>query len=267
MLLKELGKTGVKLPEIGLGTWQYGGGTEPLRKGIALGATLIDTAEMYGTEGWVGKAIMGRRNTVFIATKVSAQNLRYDDVLKAAEKSLKRLGTDAIDLYQIHWPNPRIPIAETMRAMEELVDQGKVRFVGVSNFSVAEMKEAQACMKMHPIVANQVEYNLLEREIEEDLIPHCEKNGVTVLAYSPLARGRLATKSMVRQRRAMGELQKVAEECGKTMAQVALNWCNRWPSVISLVKSDRVERVAENCHASGWRLSDEQVERLNRAFR
>ncbi|HEX9879896.1 MAG TPA: aldo/keto reductase, partial [Candidatus Binatia bacterium] len=252
MLLKELGKTGVKLPEIGLGTWQYGGGTEPLRKGISLGAFLIDTAEMYGTEGWVGKAVQGRRDTVFIATKVSGNNLRYDDVLKAAEKSLKGLETEFIDLYQIHWPNPRIPLGETMRAMEELVRQGKVRFVGVSNFSLAQMKEAQASMKKYSIVANQVEYSLLDREIEKDLIPYCEKNGVTVLAYSPLARGRLAAKPMIRQRHAMGELQKVAEESGKTMAQVALNWCNRWPSVISLVKSDRVDRVAENCHASGW---------------
>ena len=266
MVLKELGSTGVKLPEIGLGTWQYGGGTEPLIKGVDLGAFLIDTAEMYGTEGWVGKAVKDRRDTVFIATKVSGNNLRHGEVLNAAEKSLKRLETDSIDLYQIHWPDPRVPIGETMQAMETLVDQGKVRFIGVSNFSVEELQEAQASMDKYKIVANQVEYSLLDREIEEDLLPYCEKNNITVIAYSPLARGRLTSKSIVRQRKAMGELQKIAQETGKTMAQVALNWCNAKPHVISIPKSDKVDRVVENCHASGWRLSNEQMATLNRAF-
>ncbi len=267
IVLKELSSTGIKLPEIGLGTWQYGGGTEPLRKGISLGACFIDTAEMYGTEGWVGKAVKGQRDTVFIATKVSGNNLRRNDVIKAAEKSLKRLETDTIDLYQLHWPNPRIPIGETMGAMEALVDQGKVRFIGVSNFSVEELREAQHSMDRYSIAANQVEYSLLDREIKEDLIPYCEQNRITVIAYSPLARGRLATKPMIKNRRAMGELQKIAKDTGKTMAQVALNWCNARPSVVSIPKSDRVERVVENCHASGWRLPGDLMESLNQVFR
>ncbi|MCZ6451651.1 MAG: aldo/keto reductase, partial [Deltaproteobacteria bacterium] len=122
MELKQLGTTGVQLPEIGLGTWAYRGGVEPLQKGISLGAFLIDTAEIYGTEGMVGEAVKGQRDQVFIATKVSASHLRYDDVLRAAEDSLKKLGTDYIDFYQVHWPNRSVPIRETMRAMEDLVD-------------------------------------------------------------------------------------------------------------------------------------------------
>jgi len=264
--LKELGATGVKLPEIGLGAWQYRGGIEPLRKGIALGAFLIDTAEIYGTEKIIGEAAKGQRDQVFIATKVSASHLRYDDVLRAAENSLKRLGTNCIDLYQIHWTNPSVPIRETMRAMEKLVDMGKVRFIGVSNFSVKDLQEAQDSMNKYKIVANQVLYSLLDREIEDSLLSYCEKNNVTVIAYSPLAMGQLTSKPLLRHRRAMHVLQKIAEDTGKTLAQVAPNWCISKPNVIATPKSDKVERVVDNCQASGWRLSPEQVETLNRAF-
>ncbi|MEK7341799.1 MAG: aldo/keto reductase, partial [Candidatus Binatota bacterium] len=191
MELKELGATGVKLPEIGLGTWQYNGGTEPLRNGISLGAFLIDTAEMYGTEGVVGETIRGKRQEAFIATKVSGNHLRYDEVLRAADNSLKRLGTDYIDLYQIHWPDPSVPITETMRAMEELADRGKVKFIGASNFYVKNLEEAQACMTKHRIVSNQVKYSLLNRRIEEDTLAYCQENNITVIAYSPLDKGGL----------------------------------------------------------------------------
>ena len=149
MELKQLGNTGVKLPEIGLGTWAYRGGVGPLLKGISLGAYHIDNAEMYGTEGVVGEAARGQRDGVFIASKVLGSNLRYKEVIQAADKSLKRLGTDYIDLYQIHWPNSRVPIGETMRAMEELADMGKIRYIGVSNFSSEELKRAQEAMKKY----------------------------------------------------------------------------------------------------------------------
>ncbi len=131
MEFKRLSSTDVMVPEIGLGTWRYRGGVEPLRRGIELGATLIDTAEMYSTEGVVGEAIKDIRDQVFIASKVSGGHLRYEDVLRAADGSLSKLGIDQIDLYQIHWPNSSIPIHETMRAMEALVDRGLVRYVGV----------------------------------------------------------------------------------------------------------------------------------------
>ena len=131
MEYRELGNTGEMVPEIGLGTWKYRGGPEPLQKGIDLGANLIDTAEMYKTEDAVGAAIKGRRSEVFLATKVLGSNLRHDAVMRAAETSLHLLDEDVLDLYQIHWSNPSIPISETMGAMEELVDRGMVRYIGV----------------------------------------------------------------------------------------------------------------------------------------
>ncbi|MDP6560462.1 MAG: aldo/keto reductase [Candidatus Binatia bacterium] len=266
MEFKELGKTGVTIPEIGLGTWQYEGGVEPIRKGIELGAFHIDTAENYGTEEAVGEAIGGQREKVFLATKVSGGHLRYDEVLAAAEGSLRRLGTDFIDLYQIHWPNPSVPIKDTMRAMEDLADSGKVRFIGVSNFSVKGMQEAQDYLARHRIVSNQVKYSLFDRGIEEELLPYCEANDITVIAYSSLARGQLTSKPLLWQRRAIGILQRIASESGKTMAQLALNWSVARPKVVTIPKSDKVERVIENCAASGWRLSREQMEVLNKAF-
>ncbi|GIX47297.1 MAG: aldo/keto reductase [Candidatus Tectimicrobiota bacterium] len=263
MEYKPLGNTGVLVPEIGLGTWRYRGGVEPLRHGIALGARLIDTAEIYGTEEVVGEALRDCREQVFLATKVSAAHLRYDDVLRAAEASLRRLGTSVIDLYQIHWPNPRVPIAETLRAMETLVDRGQVRFLGVSNFSLQALQQAQAAARHHPIVSNQVLYNLNRRDIERELLPYCQQQGITVIAYTPLDDGRLAVPSSQPR---MQVLAAVAREVNKTLAQVALNWCIAHPNVIAIPKSNRRERIEENCGASGWRLSAAQLERLNAAF-
>jgi myo-inositol catabolism protein IolS len=263
---KELGATGVQAPEIGFGTWQYGGGSEPLRKAVELGAFLIDTAEMYGTEEAVGAAVKGMREKVFVATKVSGNHLRYGEVLSAADASLKRLGIDAIDLYQVHWPDPAVPIAETMGAMEKLVDAGKVRFIGVSNFYLKNLQEAEACMTRHKIVSNQVKYSLLQRGIEEDTLSYCQKRRITVIAYSPLARGDLCAKPLLRNRHALGVLQKIAAEKGKTMAQVALNWCIAKPGVIAIPKTDKVERAVECCGASGWKLSPSQIAILEKAF-
>jgi len=267
MELKELGKTGVRVPEIGIGVWRYNGGVEPLRAGLAMGAFLIDTAEIYGTEDVVGQAISGMRERVFIATKVSGQHLRHDQVLRAADASLQRLRTSYIDLYQIHWPGHFVPIRETMRAMETLVDRGMVRYLGVSNFSVAELHQARLAMTKYPIVSNQVLYNLSRREIEAQLIPYCEANGVTIIAYTPLDDGRLARHSQYpRDPQGQQALEGVAAQTGKTMAQVALNWCVWRPSVITIPKSNNAARVAENCGASGWRLTSEQYELLRRAF-
>ena len=173
MDLQELGGTGERIPDVGLGTWAYTGGSEPLRRGVELGAFLIDTAEAYRTEDAVGAAIEGIRGDVFVATKVSPSHFRRRDVHRACDESLKRLNVDVIDLYQLHWPNDRIPIAETMGAMEELVEAGKVRYIGVSNFSVQEMEEAQAALAKSRIASNQVEYSLTERSIEPDVLPYC----------------------------------------------------------------------------------------------
>ena len=260
MEYKKLGDTDVDVPEIGLGVWAYRGGAGPLRKGISLGAFLVDTAESYGTEDAVGEAVARMRDRVFVATKVSPEHFRYADVIKAADASLKRLATDRIDLYQLHWPNDSIPIAETMRAMDKLVEEGKVRFIGVSNFSVAQLTEAQAA-SANKIVANQVRYSLAARDIERDVLPFCQQSNVTVIAYSPLAKGMGNLRAAVRG----GALSKVAEATGRTEAQVALNWCVSKDNVIAIPKSDSTERTEENCLASGWRLSEEHARMLDEA--
>ena len=269
MELKELGKTGVMVPEIGLGTWKYRGGVEPLQAGIGMGSWFIDTAEMYRTEDVVGQVIASGREEVFLATKVSGSHLRRDQVLRAADASLRLLNTDHIDLYQIHWPNRSVPIAETMGAMESLVDSGLIRYIGVSNFRLSELQEAQKAMSHHPIVSNQVLYSLKDREIEGDMLPYCQEQGITIIAYTPLADGSLAGKSRFpgRQSHGMNALEAVAADVGKTLAQVALNWCTARPNVIAIPKSNSLARTRENCGASGWRLSPAQVKTLDDAFK
>ncbi len=267
MFQKLLGSTGVKVPEIGLGTWQYRSGVEPLRRGMALGANLIDTAEIYGTEDVVGEAIKGLREQVLLATKVWSSHLNYEDVLKAADGSLRKLGTSYIDLYQVHWPNPSVPIKETMRAMERLVDEGKVRYIGVSNFSLEDMKHAKAAMEKHRIVANQLHYSLIHRDIEKGLLQYCQDQRVTVIAYSPLERGMLSSTPLLRHKKAMGVLRRIAAEIGNTPSQVALNWCISKPGVIAIPKADIVEHIEEDCKASGWYLSQEHMQALDMAFK
>lgn len=260
---KPLGDVGVDLPEIGLGTSEYTGGVEPLRRGVDLGATLIDTAELYRTEVIVGEAIRGMRDRVFLATKVSPLHFRRRALLNAAENSLKALGTDYIDLYQLHWSNPLVSIGETMAAMEQLVDSGKVRFIGVSNFSVRRLKKAQAAMTRHKIVSNQVGYSLVDRRIEPGLLSYCQQNGITVIAYSPLGTG----MNHLQARDRASALAHVAAETGKTEAQVALNWCISKENVIAIPKSNSLERIQENCDASGWRLTAEQIKALDEGIR
>ena len=263
---KPLGRTGVTIPEIGLGTSRYRGGIEPLRKGISLGG-FIDTAEMYGTEDVVGSAVQGTRDSAFIASKVLPKNLKYSDLMQALERSLKLLQTDYIDLYQLHYPNPSVPIAESMRAMEELVDQGKIRFIGVSNFSKTELSEAMQAMTKYEIVSNQVQYSLTHRNIQGDLLPFCQQHHITVIAHTPLDRGGLVAKPILRRRQAVGVLQKVASQTGRTVAQVALNWGLSHANVVVIPKSNRTEGVIENCGASGWSLTLEQVGSLDEAFK
>lgn len=227
-----------------------------------LGASLIDTAEAYGTEELVGQAIQGIRNRVLIATKVWQTHFRRREVKRAAENSLKRLGTDYIDLYQLHWPNPNVPVEETLGAMEELVDEGKVRFIGVSNFYVAELRDAQAAMTRHKIVSNQLPYSLVDRRIERDLLPYCQENSISVIAYSPLASG----VHQIKARDRVGALTKVVAMTGKTEAQVALQWCISRGSVIAIPRSSSIQHIEENCGASGWQLSPEQMRLLEESI-
>jgi diketogulonate reductase-like aldo/keto reductase len=259
MLLKELGKTGGFLPEIGLGTWDYKGGIGPLRKGLDAGALFIDTAESYGTETIVGDAIRGLQERIFIATKVSPQNFRRDDLRKSVEASMMKLGVDRIDLMQLHHPNPAIPIEETMGALSELVDAGKIRFCGVSNFSISEIQAAQKAFGKYPIVSNQVRYNVIDRTIEAGVLPYCQANGITVIAYSPLAKG----LSRILDCDPNGILSEIAQATGKTPAQIVINWCISKENVAAIPKANSETRILENCGASGWRLSPEQVRQLD----
>ncbi|MCS7279399.1 MAG: aldo/keto reductase [Thermodesulfobacteriaceae bacterium] len=268
MKLKELNQTGIKIPSIGMGTWGIGGGLTPdyskdeefiqlLITGLKLGLTLIDTAEMYGaghTEELVGEAIKNfPREKIFIITKVLPENLRFKDLIKAAEQSLKRLKTPYIDLYLIHAPNPKIPLKESMEAMEKLKEEGLIKFIGVSNFKVVQMEEAQKYLKNSYLVANQVEYNLFYRRIERDILPYCEKRNITVIAYSPLARGLIPKDEFI---------QKVALKYNKTASQLALNWLIKKPKVIAIPKSSKVERLKEFIGATDWELSKEDEEKI-----
>jgi diketogulonate reductase-like aldo/keto reductase len=275
---KELGKSGVTIPVLGLGTWGIGGfgsrllggeeaDVQALRLGLDLGMRFIDTAEMYASghsEEVVAKAVKGEREKAFIATKVSPEHLSYDGVLNSCNASLRRLETKYVDLYQVHWPNTRIPISETMKAMEHLVEQGKVRYVGVSNFSVKQTREAQEALSKNALASNQVEYSLVNRSIEDDLLPYCAKERITVIAYSPIARGRIAQGGRSGQWRMLDQ---VSAKYNKTRAQVALNWLLAKRPVVAIPKAASLEHVRENGGAAGWRLSEEDQTALSEAFR
>jgi diketogulonate reductase-like aldo/keto reductase len=256
---KPLGRTGVVIPEVGIGTWSYHGGPELLRTGVELGAAFIDTAESYGTEAVIGEALAGPPGRVFLATKVSAAHFRAADLKRSADASLRLLRTGTIDLLQLHEPNPAVPIEETMGALEDLVDAGKVRFLGVSNFSVAQLQQAQRALTRHSIVSNQVRYNLADRTIETELLPYCQAQGITVIAYSPLAR----SMQRIRDCDANGVLDGLAKATGRSVAQIALNWCLCKDGVVVIPKSNSDKHLRDNCAASDWRLTPEQVRLLD----
>lgn len=261
---KPLGKSGVALPEVGFGTWEFSGEAAVIHRAIELGSFLIDTAESYGTEGRVGRAVTGRRDEVFIATKVSPWHFRHADVLAACDRSLKALDIDTIDLYQLHAPSADVPIEETMGAMADLVDAGKVRHVGVSNFSVREMEAAEAALGPDLVVENQIKYSLFDHQFADTVIPYCEERGIMVLAYSSLEQGAF-DREMRRNKRLVQVMESVCAETGKTAAQVLLNWTLRSPVVITIPKTNTLSRVDENCAASGWRLTDAQWQALTDA--
>jgi len=275
---KELGKSAQKIPVLGLGTWGIGGFSsrilrgddeevQALRSGLELGMRFIDTAEMYArghSEEVVAKAVKSERENVFIATKVSPEHLSYNNVIKSCEASLGRLGTNYIDLYQVHWPNPSIPITETMKAMERLVADGKIRHIGVSNFSVQQTREAQEALSKSSLAANQVEYSLVDRSIEEDLLPFAQKGHVTIIAYSPIARGQIPQGGHGERWRVLDQ---IASKYGKTRTQVALNWLIAKDDVVAIPKAASLPHVEENAGAVGWRMSAEDYEALSRAFR
>jgi diketogulonate reductase-like aldo/keto reductase len=235
---------------------------DALRMGIDLGMTFIDTAEVYGnghSEELVGQAVRGIREKVFIATKFSPENNGYENVLRAAEGSLRRLGTAVIDLYQVHWPNPAIPIGETMRALEKLVHDGKVRHVGVSNFSVSEMKAAMSALSGLQLDSNQVEYNLFDRFIESHVLPYCTANEISIVAYSPLDKGRMAAGNRL--------LTEMGRRYGKTPAQIVLNWLIHEQGVIVIPKATNIGHLRENAAAADFELDADDVRSIGEAYR
>jgi len=263
MKFKTLGKTKEKIPVIGMGTWEIDDTQEQikaLKLGLDLGARFIDTAELYGTEPIVAKVLM-KDDDVFVATKVTPTHFSYNEVIKACDRSLEKLGIKQIDIYQLHWPNPLIPLKDTMKAMEFLVEQGKIRYIGVSNFSVKRMKEAQDLLKKNEVVSNQVLYNPISREIEQDVIPFCEKNKITVIAYSPLDRGELFHRN--------AEIRKVIDEVahahGKTSAQVTLNWLCTRKSVVAIPKASTVAHMKEDVTSLDFSLTKEEISRIDKA--
>jgi diketogulonate reductase-like aldo/keto reductase len=274
VLKRKFGWTGVDVPLVGQGTWMIEGNdrgderraVEALRLGLDLGLTHIDTAEMYGNgrveEEIVADAIPGRREEVFLVSKVWPSNAWYEGTLRACERSLKRLKTHWLDLYLLHWPSDRYSIKETMLAMEKLVEDGLVRFIGVSNFDVAELKEAEQMMSRHRIACNQVPYNLDNRRIEQDLLPYCADRQIAVVGYSPFGHGNFPSA-----RSPQGQvLDEIARRHGCTPRQVVLNYLTRHPNTFTLPKAKGLQHVIENSGSVGWNLTDEDVAAIDQAF-
>ncbi|MEM1557219.1 MAG: aldo/keto reductase [Thermoproteota archaeon] len=301
----KLGRSDLKVSIIGLGAWQASGKAwgvdvedDQIMKAIIraheLGVNLIDTAEAYGnghSEEVVARAIreVGRENLI-IATKVHGGHLRHDDVLKAAENSLKRLGVREIDLYQVHWPDPweQVPLKHTMHAMEKLYKEGKIRAIGVSNFAVRDLEEAKRHLSDASIVSNQVRYNMLQREVEEEVIPYCKRENITIIAYSPLAQGALTGKyslnnkpsddvrrynklfsdrNLVEISRLLTVLEKIAKTRNRTIAQVAMNWLLREDCIVPIPGAKNPNQAEENAGAAGWRLSSQELKEIDNVLK
>jgi diketogulonate reductase-like aldo/keto reductase len=266
--LRPFGPTSRKVAVIGQGTWMIESGSRArviaaLRKGLDLGMTHLDTAEMYGSgaaEEIVGEAIAGRRNEVFLVSKVLPDNASRSGTHKACEQSLARLRTDRLDCYLLHWRGSH-PLEETIGAFDELQRAGKILSWGVSNFDVSDLEEARR-IGGDDLTCNQVLYHLQERAIEHAVLPWCEKHGVAVVGYSPYGSRDFPSPNTPGGR----VLAEVAEAYGATPRQVALAFLTRWPTLFVIPKASSPEHVEENARAGDVRLSEEDVGRLDRAF-
>ncbi len=303
MEYRKLGKSDLKVSRIGLGTWQFGTkgwrfeDKEEMKKvlnsALDQGINFIDTAEVYGggvSETVIGEVIKerGDRDDLVIATKVAPRHFRYKDVLRAANKSLERLGIKTIDLYQLHWPNEYVPLQETMRAMEELVNSGKVRYIGLSNFPPCLTKEAVLHLKNNDVISNQVKYNILERDVEKEILPAMRELGIVIIAYSPLAMGLLtgkydektvfpeedyrsnhplfAIKENFNQVINIVEtLKEMAGKYGKSVPQIAINWLLKFDDVFPIPGAKSPKHVESNIGSVGWSLSDEDWMKIKEA--
>lgn len=290
-----LGWSDLKISRIGLGTWQFSEAWDltdyerakaVLDKALSLGVNFIDTAMVYGrgmSEEFIGRALReigARRDDVVIATKIPGDFLSPDDVFRAIDRSLRRLGVESIDLLQLHWPPcwHNYPTALYARSLERLVSLGKVGYIGVSNYPVALIEELRSYFSFTDIVSMQYRFNLLERWAEIELIPYAEANDLTFIPWSPLAKGLLTGKYTVenppefkdlrasdplyhpdnfkRTTELINTLRQVAEKYGKTPSQIALNWLLRYsPTIVPIPGAKTPEQVAENVGAVGWELS------------
>jgi diketogulonate reductase-like aldo/keto reductase len=258
--------SGAPIPVLGLGTWRMGEagsrGAEivnALRLGIDLGMTLIDTAEMYGEGGAeeiVGKAIAGQRSGVFLVSKVYPHNATRQGVIAACERSLKRLKTDHLDLYLLHWIG-EVPFEQTLAGFDELQRAGKIRQHGVSNFDAADMAAWTQLPGGKAVATDQVLYNLARRGIEWELLPWCRKHHIPVMAYSPVDQGSLLTKRGLKQ---------IAARRGVTPAQVALAWLLHQEGVVAIPKAARPDHIRENRAALDLELTPEELSELDHAF-
>ena len=258
------------LPKIGFGTWKIGGGsyanpkTDPasmtaLRSALEVGYTHFDTAEMYAnghSEELLGQAIRESnipRETLFITSKVMPSHLKYDQVLNACESSLHRLQMEVIDLYLIHWPAASIKLDETFRALNKLVRDGKVKYLGVSNFNLKLLKEAQSLSET-PIITNQVPYSLSERSyVKNGVLEYCQKNNILFTAYSPIEEGKL---------RSSHKIDAIANTHHVTPFQIALAWVIAQPKIITIPMSANPKHISENFEAAEIKLSEQEIKQL-----
>lgn len=296
-----LGKDGTRISAVGIGTWQWGSGSwgygkdytkddlrKVFRKARDLSINFFDTAEAYGeSESILGEVLASEgREGLVIATKVAPQNATYGGTLKAANKSLGRLGLKCVDLYQLHWPNPLYGLGGTMRAFDKLHKDGKIAMAGVSNFGLNGVIEARKLLKSARLVSDQVQYNLLERGPEKDLLPYLQKEGMTLIAYSPLAQGLLSgnlqrrPKDLVRAvnpyysgsnlnsiRQLIEVLDRIARARGVTVTQVSLNWLINKDSVVPIVGAKRESHVAEIGGALGWSLNQSELTEIDETLK
>jgi diketogulonate reductase-like aldo/keto reductase len=267
MRSQKFGRNGPPVPVIGQGTWYIDRGDRQsavaaLRRGIDLGMTHIDTAEMYGdAEPVVADAIAGRRDDIFLVSKVLPSNASRRGTITACERSLKRLKTDRLDCYLLHWRGS-YPLAETVAAFEQLVDAGKIRSWGVSNFDAGDLDEMLDVAGEGRIACNQVLYHLQERAIEHAVIPWCEAHGVAVVGYSPFGHSDFPPP-----RSKAGELlQTIAEAHGASPRQVALGFLTRQSSVFAIPKASSEAHAADNAAAGNLVLDGDEIAALDRAF-
>lgn len=258
--------SGQAIPVLGMGTWRMGEHhqhrqreIEALRHGLDLGLSLIDTAEMYGEGGAeevVAEALAHRRSEAFLVSKVYPYNASRSGAIAACDRSLKRLNTDYLDLYLLHWRGS-VPLVETLEAFQTLQQAGKIRSYGVSNFDTEDMAEAAQIKGGEAIAANQVLYNLSRRGVEWSLLPWCQQHNMPIMAYSPIEQGRLLNNRALKQ---------MARSRGVTIAQIAIAWLLHQDGVIAIPKSSRVEHVEQNYAALNLSLSAEELETLDNAF-